>query len=785
MGSTALKLGDNPSCSNDMPSPGGAPPHAAEEGERLNLIEGATGDPSCQTDPYRHVDRLQRGELFMGREKEMDWILGELFPGCVTTLCGVSGIGKRTLVGETLHFHRDKIARRFPDGVIVHSFYNEPESDKCLERIVRFFGSGAQPASEEAARNALAGKRVLLFLDSIEDADNLEKVRSVVGTNGLLMTSRDAQEAGAGRLKVLVMKPDKAMELLQAWGGEAVIDPTVANKISMLLGGLPLAIRIAGHFLRSSGQSAAAYLAWLEETPLESMAHRERKFMNVPLLLEHSLDQLSDTAIEVLGIAGGLAFAPFSRKVMAAAMAVDSWSLEQPLDELVNTGLMVREDTRYMFCHAAVHQYASKIARPPRETLQQITAFYLEFCRFQLNRGNKGYGQLDGERCHIMKMLSTCLERELLAEASELAAAVNDYLEGRNRFIDLLFSLRVGFSAATATGDTTAERFFIGRLGNISRILGEEEDAVAYYKEAVKISREMGDRQGECRFLGNLGHALRAFGKINKAITYYEEALEVSQAMGDRQGQGQHLNHIGLSYRALGQNDKAIEYFEKALQITRILDDRNGESNQLGHLGNLFLASGNVAQAVTYYEQALQLARESGDRRCEGNHLGNLGNAHFNRGDMNKAVAHYKLALQIARDIGDRRGEGNRIGNLGLIYRSVGKMKKAVDHYKSALRISREVGDRRGECNHLGNLGNLCRAAGQTDRAVDYYEKALRIAREAGDRFAEGAILGNLGLAHRARAESDTARDCLEQALRIFKEIGSPQAKQVERWLRG
>ena len=62
----------------------------------------------------------------------------------------------------------DESPEEFPDGIIYHPFYHQPQATIALVAIARAFGENPDPSPSDAARRALAGRRALLFLDGTE-----------------------------------------------------------------------------------------------------------------------------------------------------------------------------------------------------------------------------------------------------------------------------------------------------------------------------------------------------------------------------------------------------------------------------------------------------------------------------------------------------------------------------------------------------------------------------------------------------------------------------------------
>ena len=188
--------------------------------------------------------RPPRAAHFTGREEELRRLLSALRPGRVVTLCGPGGIGKTALAAEvvwTLAPDDDPLDR-FPDGVLFHSFYHQPEVAEALEYIATAYGEDPRPDPETAARRALAGRHALLVLDGAENADDLDPILDIAVTCAVLITSRSHEDAPADWRDIAALPIDEAVALLQAWAGPRVTGQAVAERICELVGGLPLAV---------------------------------------------------------------------------------------------------------------------------------------------------------------------------------------------------------------------------------------------------------------------------------------------------------------------------------------------------------------------------------------------------------------------------------------------------------------------------------------------------------------------------------------------------------------
>jgi len=544
---------------------------------------------------------------FTNRTAELSRIITELLSGQVVTLCGPGGIGKTALATEAVwRLDSDKkLPEIFPDGIIFHSFYGRPETAHFFENIIRSFDKEARDFSPDEAFRILSGKKALLMLDGTEEADELRKVLNIRGKCGVIVTSRQKKDAEAEREDIAPLPTDEAVKLLRAWGGDRTENEEAARQICELVGGLPLAVRLAGRYLSETGEPASEYLEWLKETPLEALDQGKRKLESVPLLIRRSLEQVSETGQQILGLCGQLALSSFSREMLSAAFP--EIQIRNPLNELSRYSLVQRSGDRFEVTHPLIHTYARTELLPDDAVFSQLVKYYETFAEEQSEKGIEGYARLDPERPHILRIIKGCAERKDWQEVSTLVWAVEDYLDIRGYGIDRVVALETGVVAARELKDQRDEGAFAGNLGSAWYSLGQVDKAIEYHEQALTISRETGDRRNEGNWLGNLGLAYRDLGQVDKAIEYYQQALIIHKEIGDRRGEGSILGNLGIAYRNLGQVDKAIEYYQQALTIAREIGDRRGEGSDLGNLGVAWFNLGQVDKARQYMEQALAI----------------------------------------------------------------------------------------------------------------------------------------------------------------------------------
>ena len=527
--------------------------------------------------PRIPMQRPARAVHFTGREQELGELVTTLQPGEVVTLYGPGGIGKSALAAEAIWTLApgDASPELFPAGIVMHNFYQQPQTAVALAAICRAYDEEPSPTLRAAARRALAGRRALLFLDGTENADDLPSLLEVRGGCGVLVTSRRRRDALAGREDLGPLPQPEAVALLQTWGGVYAGARPAAERVCQIVGGLPLAVRLAGRYLDEQQENVESYLAWLQETPLAALEHGEHREESVDVLLERSLAQVSEEAGAALGVAGILALASFGLGAARAALDVAERRARKALGELVSYGLLLRaEEGRYEVTHALIHTYARRRCTVTEESVARLAAFYVGLTSEQADLESQAFRPLYRERPHIVAVLEGCVAMEVHPGVHRLVWAVERYLRYQGHWTDLRAVLGAGLGVAQQMGDSRQEANCISALGHVHRMLSEYEAARECYEAARLIYAQIGDWLGEANCIRGLGDVHRVLAEYGLARERYEEARWIYAQIGDRYSTAVTLVFLGLVHQGLGETAQARGCLEEAVRLLEGIGSR-------------------------------------------------------------------------------------------------------------------------------------------------------------------------------------------------------------------
>jgi tetratricopeptide (TPR) repeat protein len=639
------------------------------------------------------LQKPPRPEKFIGREKELSDLLRDLQSGHSATVCGTGGIGKTALVSEALWrlAPDNNPPATFPDGIIFHDFYRQPQSALVLEAIARAYGEDLLPNLSAAARHALSCRRALLVLDGTEAADDLNAVLEIVGNCKVLITTQRHDDAPADWIDLSPLPQDQAVKLLQDWGKEWAVNKAASIRICELLGGLPLAIFLAGRYLAQYNQLAAEYLEWLEETPLEALDMGERRHQSIALLMEQSLERISEMGSTCLGVAGVLALEPFESKLVQITLSIKPKEANRCLGELVNYGLMQRSESHYQVTHALIRTFARERLVQKRSSLLHLAGYYFTFVRSQCKLGLSGFACLDSHLAHILALLSVCVDASEWRSVRALAWVMRDYLDLQGHWTERLEVLNAGLFASRAEKASKEEAEFLNLIGTTHGKLGNARLSIKFLEESLAVYRRLKDRQGEGKTLGNIGLAYYYLGDNSQSLSYFEQDLIIARDIKDLPGVSSILNNMGMVYTKLGDSNQAIKHYELALDIDHKIGDKRGEGNVLGGIGTYYISQGDFLRSIDYLNRSSSIFKNLGDLSGEGKCINSLGIAYYRSGDYKRAIEYQKRHLEISRKIGDSREEGNALLNMALALDKIGERQQATDLARAALKIYKKI----------------------------------------------------------------------------------------------
>ncbi|MCA9941848.1 MAG: hypothetical protein H6656_00675 [Ardenticatenaceae bacterium] len=711
--------------------------------------------------------------FFTGRSQIVEQIVKALVPGQAIAICGPGGIGKTSLAAE-IAWNLAPDSRPptlFPDGLFYHSFYKQNQVEIALEEIARTFGENPTEGSAYlAAKRALVGSSALLVLDGTEVADNLDRLLTICGSCGILITSRRREDARSIRIDLETLSPEDSLTLLKQWGRSRVDNEAAARRICDLVDGLPLAITLVGKYLSEREENASEYLEWLETTPLKALNTGERQHESIPILLKKSLTQIHPQVNEIFSLLGFLAPKPFDRNLIATASQLPYWDSFTILGELVNYGLLQRPSQEYVISHALIHSYASDNLPASGKALAKLVSWFKP--KLAVKQQDSLKLTVD-ERAHLLNLFGHCQKNALQSEILAVAQPFETMLDVQGHWAERLLVIEEGLAAAQAANDPEAIGIWFARKGAMLSDLGDATAAIDYFSQAINHFQNGKNILEEAKALERLSLNYSRLSDFTLAESLSKQALQIAQNHGDQQAEAQYQNTLARIYRLNDEYERAFHHANLSIDLARSMNDRYQEQISLGNLGRTFIDASDFEAASSNLEEALSIAREVGSKRHELDHLKSLGLSYFFLGRWEEDLECQRKAHEIIKELNYRQMEAFVYSNFAHVEIQLGQAEKAFQSYQNSIDLFQKMGNLSAELTQRLNQLECFVILGRADEAFLIVNTILKEAQSREFTSIVSQSLAKRGTILRYLNRPDLAISSHTDSLSIAKDYGS------------
>ena len=616
-----------------------------------------------------------RTPFFVGREYDLRLLqdsLQEAGNQVVAPLAttGLGGIGKTELAAE--YCYRYRANYKF-------IWWISAASRQSLVDGLILLAEAAGVAHREMDPD-LAISRLYDYLDAWEDPwllvfDNADEPAY---TNGLIPTSLAGQVLITSRISgweargvncfpLESLSQDESLRLLELTSGSAE-KTDEAMSLSDDLGGLPLAIRQAGAFLRGTGWTFAQYADLLRSSTINVLSD------NVADLRRPAGEQLTVSSVWQSSLGAAESEAAMSPKVLSvlscfeaedipsiliqrALLNESDFAVGRALAALVKFSL-VRNDSGSFSLHRLIQQATLAalevtMGSPAiNESLQACLSALLATIPADPDDNSTWpvFGRLLG---HSMRIIGLSTARQhVLEDIATLGASVGLYLNARGRRADALSLLNQIASQCNQNSSLIEIARIYSARARVKRNLGNLAEASEDATYAVEVLGS-GTDSWSVHTHTALGRIVSDQGDVLASIRHFELALIAVRA-GELKGsrvEVMALNHIGRAHLRGGDASNARDALKKALQLDQALHSgRHADTAwTLDNLGMVEFFIGNLEGARRLLTRALDIESviHGPDHPRTAWSLRNLASVLMATNQAREAAAHLTRSLEI------------------------------------------------------------------------------------------------------------------------------------------
>jgi tetratricopeptide (TPR) repeat protein len=672
--------------------------------------------------PHHHVFFVpfrQKGDQVIGREAVLQDVRKQLtegrrtYIGRTAALQGLGGLGKTQLAVEYAYRFKDT----YPNGVI---WVNADQNIDTQLTELAVKANWIDPEAEHKFKLAVAQQRLRTYSDCLIIFDHLEDLEAIKdylpdpqANPHILVTSRKDQP-DFNPVPLDPLDENVSEELLfqeanrQPTGDEEI---KAAREIALALGGLPLALELAGAFLRHRQVSWQQYRDLLNEnlraallSKLGSFTKYEADFYSTLRINEEILEE-EPKLRQILDLLTWSGSAPMGISLMCALLGMQS-----PVELISALGLGTQLRMLQQISDTgsyAIHRLVSEVRRGDiplagRETwvndicqrigdwFQALKKQFSDLPRFELELDHLRAWQeraVDYAPSHVSRLI--------------LLQAYPPYHRGRYGEAKRYIVKALERFEQNQESDEELKAQLLSNLGVCHGFLGEDKLNLDYAEKALAIRKKLfGENHlSVADSLSNISNIYIRTEDYVRALEYGEKALAIrKKKLGEWNSDvADSLGNLSSIYRELGNYEQAFEYGEKALAIRKkeLGEHHPNTAGSLNNLGNIYNKLGNYELALEYSERALAIRlQELGEQHPDtAISLSNIGDIYNNLGDYKQALEYGERALVIQQGLPGAQHPRTAIflNNLGDYYTDLEDYKQALRYKEKALKLNRQL----------------------------------------------------------------------------------------------
>jgi tetratricopeptide (TPR) repeat protein len=719
------------------------------------------------------------GKRFVGRLVEI-WDIHDTLHDKESYRCilsGIGGVGKTQLAIEYVR----RFAGFYPGGTLWIDAAHDPDRDQLdvvgqIQQQVKTPPVDYQLSEEEQVRSLLEGVRdgrpLLVVFDNYPEKGDLTRCFRYAGSGiFVLLTTRRIEEN-----YTVVVKPmgvTGGREILNSHGHtfSEEADPLVER-----LGGLPLALELAGAYLKNPGTSLQGMLDEIDRIgEIDSCKEFEKEHRDsLPLhtkditaTFKISYDRIVSTAdrdvmhclclLQPLGvptqlIAEVLGIAPDTVEYGTLAKCIGNLS--------TGWGIISMDEHSDPVVHRLVRAYIE-------HRLRENPGRYKRFT-------NLVASALDHMVAQAMDQPGKPEPKEQTEEQKQL-----EQVEQERKLRVLTKILPHG--EALCKGDMINRgqaAHILCNLGRIREMLGNKMMAVDDLELAVKKAEGAGDGLLKAKAQSYLGVSLFHMADFEgsrvvlaSARKVYQDSYEAGGLdIDDLHAYGTCLDYIGENHREQGEGEyaRAIEAHNKAIEVAQSAQDRrlrSLEAHATAQIGAIHLREKQYGKTIEKWKECLAIVQseEVNDSAWIAHYKIDVGFVHLLNRNYEEAIGYLDAGKTLAVNGGFADNIARASMNLGSAYFVSGAMDMAREAYSEALSVAKENYVQRLIWRIEHNLGNVFRAQGllltlylpqhaqgKAEKAMEHYTEALDYLEELRDNYTDDEKKTNF-MEHRIR----------------------------------
>ncbi|MCK4718326.1 MAG: tetratricopeptide repeat protein [Thermoplasmata archaeon] len=306
------------------------------------------------------------------------------------------------------------------------------------------------------------------------------------------------------------------------------------------------------------------------------------------------------------------------------------------------------------------------------------------------------------------------------------------------------------------------------------------EKEMQKFKILVELKGMSGEKMSEhntrreVNALVALGNISRTIGDWEEAIGFYKRSMSRARPIKYELKEAEALRSLGHIYKRRNNWDDATRYFKKSLALSNHMRDNTGISDANRGLGYVEWRKGRYEGALEYYGRAMEAARKAGDDVAVGTTHLEFGLVHSDIGQLEKAKEEYLNAIEVLTAAREYQQAARAYNNLGDLYLQSEEFDEAIECFSKCREESTKINHQMMIGWGWFNEGECMIKKGDPKGGIEYCKKALVIVEKLDDRIGTYAVERNLGLGYGLMEDWEESEKHFKRSKEIIEKLDSP-----------
>lgn len=216
--------------------------------------------------------------------------------------------------------------------------------------------------------------------------------------------------------------------------------------------------------------------------------------------------------------------------------------------------------------------------------------------------------------------------------------------------------------------------------------------ALQFFQDALSKARLVEDKKRMGSALNHIGNVFRLYGDHESALAALLEAQKIYQEIGFEEGIAWSAFNISKYYNTLGNYETALEQSHLSLKIydkmSKVDGIKSGVIMVLSVINTIFINQGNLDSALYYSFICLNESETSHTFTGVADALGSIGKIYFLQSRYPEAIRYLDRSLEIKNKINDNMGVCNTNIYLARCYLAQNKYSTVVEHLEISMKLA-------------------------------------------------------------------------------------------------